>query len=222
MKIKTIIFDLDGTLLDTLGDLGDAVNAALQEKGYPMRTDDEIRNFVGNGVATLMRRAVPEGTAQDTVETCLARFRAHYDKHMMNRTAPYAGIPALLQELKAKGIVMGVLSNKYDPAAKALTAHYFPGDITQTFGERTGVARKPDPAAVLEMLQILGAERETTLYVGDSDVDMQTAGNARLFAVGVTWGFRSREALEAAGADALVDHPSDILKLLDQTGLPKQ
>ncbi|MGE4547961.1 MAG: HAD family hydrolase [Intestinibacillus sp.] len=215
MNVKTVIFDLDGTLLDTLGDLADATNAALRRHGYPTRTDGEIRAFVGNGIRNLMQRALPSGADDDAISACLADFRAHYDAHMMCRTAPYPGIPELLAALRKRGIRMGVLSNKYDPASRALAAHYFPGLIDQTFGERPGVPRKPDPASTRELLQTLGAAQETTLYVGDSGVDMETAQNAGLYAVGVTWGFRGRSVLAEAGADALIDHPLELLALLD-------
>lgn len=215
MNVKTVIFDLDGTLLDTLGDLADATNEALRRHGYPTRTDEEVRTFVGNGIRNLMQRALPAGTDDDTVSKCLAAFRAHYDAHMMCRTRPYPAIPELLTALRERGIRMGVLSNKYDPAAKTLTAHYFPGLIDHTFGERPGVPRKPDPTAPRELLEILGAAQNATLYVGDSGVDMETARNAGLYAVGVTWGFRGRGVLVEAGANALIDHPSELLALLN-------
>lgn len=215
MNVKTVIFDLDGTLLDTLGDLADATNEALRRHGYPTRTDEEVCAFVGNGIRNLMRRALPAGTEDDTVSKCLADFRVHYDAHMMCRTRPYPGISELLIALRERSIRMGVLSNKYDPAAKTLTAHYFPGLIDLTFGERPGVPRKPDPTAPRELLATLGATQNTTLYVGDSGVDMETAKNAGLYAVGVTWGFRGRGVLAEAGANALIDHPSELLALLN-------
>lgn len=216
MNTKTMIFDLDGTLLNTLGDLADAANAALRQHGYPGRSDEEVRAFLGNGIRSLMRRAVPEDADDDAAVACLTDFRAYYDAHMMHRTAPYSGIPELLKALKTQGVKIGVLSNKYDKAAKALIAHYFPGLVDLALGEREGVPRKPDPAAPNEMLQALGAERRTTLYVGDSNVDMQTAKNTGLFAVGVTWGFRDREVLIKSGANALIDRPAELLALLDR------
>lgn len=221
MSIKTIIFDLDGTLLNTLGDLTDAVNAALAQYGYPAHSDEAIRRFVGNGVGKLLQRALPDGTDDAEIERCLTAFHAYYEAHMMCRTQPYDGIPALLAALKARGIVMGVLSNKYDAAACALTARYFPGQIDLTLGERPGVPRKPDPTAVCELLERLHANAQTTLYVGDSNVDMTTAKNAGLYAVGVTWGFREREILLQAGADCLIDSPAELLPLLDKTDMRK-
>ena len=215
MTIETVIFDLDGTLLDTLGDLADATNAALTRHGYPPRTDGEVRAFVGNGIRRLLQRALPAGADAGEADRLLPDFRAYYEAHMTCRTRPYEGVPALLGALRARGVAVGVLSNKYDPASKALAAHYFPGLIGLTLGERPGVPRKPDPSSAREMLRALHGRPDTALYVGDSDVDMQTAKNAGLFAVGVTWGFRPRETLLAAGADALISRPSALLDIME-------
>ncbi len=205
------IFDLDGTLLNTIGDLTDAVNFALSKRGHPLRTAEEVLQFVGNGIGKLIERALPSGHADECAD-CLADFRTYYNAHMTVRTAPYDGIPALLDALKARGMTLGVLSNKYDPASRALVHHYFGQScFSDIRGERDGVPRKPDPTAVHAMLTGWGADAAHTLYIGDSGVDMQTAKNAGLFAVGVTWGFRSREVLLENGADVLIDTPMALL-----------
>lgn len=214
MDIKTVIFDLDGTLLDTLGDLTDAVNAATAAHGIPPATEEQIRQRVGNGIRNLMIRSLPDGTPGAVADSCLDAFRAHYDAHMQQRTQPYAGVPQLLCALKAAGLQVAVLSNKYDPAAKALVSHYFPGLVDLTYGEQAGVPRKPDPSSCRALMQALQAEAESTVYIGDSDVDMKTAQNAGLRAIGVTWGFRSRTALLAAGADVLADLPYELQTML--------
>lgn len=213
MQIKTVLFDLDGTLLDTLGDLMDAVNFALEKRGYPARTLEDIRAFVGNGVGKLMQRALPPGKSADA-ESCLMDFHAYYNAHMTDRTVPYAGISALIPALQARGIALAVLSNKYDPAAKALVQHYFGNAFSLVCGERPDIPRKPDPTAVHLILQTLHTLPENALYIGDSGVDMQTAKNAGLYAVGAAWGFRSRETLRKHGADTLIDKPGALLQLL--------
>lgn len=220
MNIKTVIFDLDGTLLDTLGDLTDAVNEATASRGIPPASTEQIRQRVGNGIRTLMRLSLPEGTPEDIIDACLGAFRAHYGDHMMCRTRPYAGVTEVLQALKGAGVQVAVLSNKYDPAAKALTEYYFPGLIDLTLGERQGVPRKPDPTACHEVLSMLSADAASTVYIGDSDVDMQTAKNAGLRAIGVTWGFRPRASLAAAGADVLADLPYELHALLLGADVP--
>lgn len=210
MPYNTMLFDLDGTLLDTLGDLTDAVNAALGALGRPHRTEDEVRSFVGNGVGLLARRALG---GEGGVERFLSVFTDHYDRNMMARTRPYPGVIELLTALKATGVRVAVVSNKYDSAVKALCAHYF-GDLVQSaVGEGNGVAKKPAPDGALKALKALGAEREGALYIGDSDVDVQTAHNAHLRCAAVTWGFRDREALAAAGAEYLIDEPAQLMAL---------
>lgn len=218
MRAKTVIFDLDGTLLNTLGDLTGAVNAAMDKKGWPRATEAQVRERVGNGVGKLIERSVPAGTDESAIAQALADFRAAYDAQKLLLTHPYPGVCAMLAALWLKGVRMAVLSNKYDPASKALIAHYFPGFIDLTLGERATVPRKPDPSAVHEILSALDADPASTVYVGDSAVDVQTAHNAGLTAIGVTWGFRSRETLLEAGADMLADSPAELIPLL--TGAP--
>ncbi len=181
-RYQAAIFDLDGTLLNTLGDLCGAVNAGLAARGYPPIDEEQTRQRVGNGIRNLILRSLPEGTDDGTADACLAGFRAHYEAHLQDRTRPYPGIPELLRALRAQGVKTAVLSNKYDPASKRLIASFFPGLVDLTFGEREGVPRKPDPTSAKEVLETLGVPAAETLYIGDSGVDMQTAKNAGLTA----------------------------------------
>jgi len=190
------------------------VNAALQSCALPLRTRDEVRAFVGNGVESLIRRAVPGNTPEETVQRCLGEFRAHYARHMEDITAPYPGILALLEELKAAGCSMGIISNKFDAAVKALNARWFGKWIASAVGEGPDVRKKPAPDAVLAAMRQLGAEPETTLYVGDSDVDVFTAHNAGIAVCGVSWGFRSKESLQQAGAEYLADTPQQLRDII--------
>lgn len=211
---KAIIFDLDGTLLDTLGDLRDAVNASLRLRGLPPRSLDEVRRFVGNGVRKLMQRSLPAGSSDEEIDAALADFKRHYAAHMSDHTVPYEGMPELLTALRKRGIRVGVLSNKLDSATQQLVRQYFPGKVDVVFGEHMGVPRKPDPTSCRMILEQLEVKPEETLYVGDSGVDMQTAHNAGCTAVGVTWGFRDRAELIDNGAELLADFPVQILTLL--------
>ncbi len=213
MKYTTVIFDLDGTLLNTLEDLTDSVNYALKLSGYPLRTIDEIRQFVGNGVKVLMNLAVPKGTSPEASAKCLEIYRKHYSENMRNKTRPYDGIYDLLKNLKDKGVKMAIVSNKYDSAVKALCKDYYQEFIPVAIGESQGVAKKPAPDSVYAALAELGSAKEDSIYVGDSDVDVHTAHNAGLKCVGVTWGFRNREILKAEGADYIIDKPEELLEL---------
>lgn len=210
-RCKAAIFDLDGTLLNTLGDLCCAVNAELTAREYQPITEEQTRQRVGNGIRNLIVNSLPDGTDSETVDACVADFRDYYDVHLHDRTVPYPGIPALLRALKELGIPVAVLSNKYDPASKRLIEFFFPGLVRLTLGERLGVPRKPDPTSAREALAALGVSADEALYIGDSGVDMQTAKNAGMTAAGVTWGFRSREVLLQNGADVLIDHPAELL-----------
>ena len=200
MNYQGILFDLDGTLLDTLGDLTAAVNAALSAHGFPLRSQDEVRRFVGNGIGNLIARAVPDGTDADTVAACLATFRGYYAEHINVYTKPYDGILPLLTDLAAAGVRVGVVSNKIDFAAKALCAAHFGELIPVVVGECEGLRRKPYPDTVNKALTELGLTAADCVYVGDSDVDIQTAANAGMTGISVDWGFRPRESLLAAGA----------------------
>lgn len=214
MKFETAVFDLDGTLLDTLDDLMNSVNFALAEFGFPKRSREEIRQFVGNGVGMLIKRAVPAGTDIKTEEECLGVFRKRYSEHKEDNTAPYDGISPALLKLKEAGIKTAVVSNKFDAAVKELCKPFFGDLIPVAIGERENVRRKPCPDSVFEALKELGASKETAIYIGDSDTDVETAKNAGLPCIGVTWGFRDKDVLEKTGADYIIDEPSQLLGII--------
>ena len=214
---KTVIFDLDGTLLDTLDDLWAAVNAALKKFGYPLRTREEVRAFIGNGIVKLMQRAVGNADCENFQEV-LEEFKRYYGAHCADKTQEYAGVTLLLQALKARGVQTAVVSNKADFAVKALARQYFGGLLSVAVGEdeARGIRKKPAPDSLLSVMDGLGAERESTLYVGDSEVDIQTAKNAGVACLSVTWGFKDKEFLAENGATAYVDFPLEILDFLSK------
>ena len=207
------IFDLDGTLLDTLGDLAAAVNYALRKYGLSEHSIDDVRSFVGNGVRVLMQRAVPEGEANPLFEEVLAAFCSYYLEHSLDTTRPYDGIPELLAELRRRGCHTAVVSNKFDAATKELCRYFFADTIEVAVGEHEaeGIRKKPAPDTVEEALRQLGVTKEGAVYVGDSDVDILTAHNAGLPCISVLWGFRSREFLQANGATTFVTSPLQLL-----------
>ena len=213
--IKYIVFDMDGTVLDTLCDLRTSVNFALEKFGMPLRTLSEIRSFVGNGIPVLMQRAQPHGTDEETAKALLDTMLAHYRLHSLDKTAPYDGIIPLLTELKARGITSAIVTNKDEPAAKKLSRDFFGDLVTVTVGAKPGLLPKPDPGSVNEALRILGcSDKSQAVYVGDSEVDVKTAENSGLSFVGVTWGFRDRIVLEALGAKNIITSPGELLNLL--------
>lgn len=214
MGYEAVVFDLDGTLLDTLEDLRSSVNHALRLHGFPERTYEEIRTFVGNGVRNLMLKAVPGGEADPAFEEVFADFRSHYAVHWRELTAPYAGVMPLVEELRRRGVKLAVVSNKSDAEVKNLCAEFFGEAMACVRGEVPGVPRKPEPDSVLLALKALGVPRSEALYVGDSEVDVRTARNAGLDCVAVTWGFRTREELEEAGADTFIDTPAELLEMI--------
>ena len=214
MKYKAIIFDLDGTLTDTLEDLCLSVNHALRSCELPERTLDEVRHFVGNGVRKLIERSVPSGTEPRLLEQCFETFRAHYVIHCQDHTCLYPGIASLLTALHAKGYKMAVVSNKLQSGVDELADLFFNGVIDVAIGERPGIPCKPAPNMVLAALAQLGVTPSEAVYVGDSDVDLQTAANAELPCISVLWGFRNRDFLVAHGATMLVERPQDILSLV--------
>ena len=209
---KAIIFDLDGTLLDTLIDLRDSVNAALSQNGFPERTTAEVRQFVGNGLGKLVERAIPDGKANPLCEQVLADTRKIYAQKSNDSTKPYDGIPALLHSLLAKGYQLAVVSNKPDAQVKSLCKIYFP-EIPVAVGQREGFRLKPAPDSVLETIRLLACSSEDVVYVGDSEVDVQTARNAGIPCISVLWGFRSKQQLIDAGADCFAETPAEMLHL---------
>ncbi len=213
-QYQTMIFDLDGTLLDTLEDLTDAVNAALGMHGYPERTIDEVRSFVGNGVRRLMLLAHPGGEAAPDFEEVLADFKAYYADHSRDKTRPYEGIPETLRTLKQRGVKMAIVSNKFDAAVKELNRIYFGDLIPVAIGENeaAGIRKKPAPDSVFSAMELLGADPETTLYIGDSEVDHETSRQAGLDLILVSWGFRSVSFLNKYDCLAIIDAPEEILK----------
>ena len=213
---KLVIFDLDGTLLDTIADLAESANYALKQLGYPTHPVDTIRTFVGNGINKLLERALP---APEQTEENVMRMRSHfvpyYDIHNADLSTPYPGIVSLLEDLQAKGIRLGVASNKYQAATVKLVKQYFPTiDFVEILGQREGINVKPDPTIVFDILQKAAVSKEDVLYVGDSGVDMQTAINAGVDAVGVTWGFRPRAELESFHPMGLIDEASELMKFI--------
>lgn len=209
---KAVIFDLDGTLLNTLDDLADSTNYALSRFGYPTRTIEEVRQFVGNGVAKLIERAIPEGKNNPNFEKCLAIFKENYAQNMYNKTAPYNGIIEMLSNLKSKGIKIAVVSNKFDLAVKELCKKYFEGFIDFAAGENEaqGIKKKPAPDTVISVLNEFNFASEDAVYVGDSDVDIMTAKNSKMPCISVTWGFRDEKFLLGNGATILINAPSEI------------
>lgn len=211
---EAVVFDLDGTLLNTLEDLCDSVNYALNIKNYPLRSLEEVRSFVGNGVEKLMMRAVPQGTPEsDTIEA-LEIFKEHYKDNSKNRTRPYDGIMELLKELKDKGFKMAIVSNKFNDAVKELNREFFGEYIESAYGECETIRKKPNPDAVFKALEDLGVNGQQAVYVGDSDVDIMTAENAGLDCISVSWGFRTRQELEMNGAVSIIDEPLDLMDII--------
>ncbi len=211
---ETIIFDLDGTLLDTLDDLANSVNAALRKCGLKTRTREEVRSFIGNGIRLLMARAT-ELEEGELFNEAFEEFKRHYGEHCEENTKPYDGVLAMLEELQKKGIKTAVVSNKADFATKKLAESYFGGLLASAVGENEagGIRKKPAPDSLLAVMHELGAEKEKTAYVGDSEVDIQTARNAGVDCISVTWGFKDREFLIKNGASRLIDAPSEIVAL---------
>lgn len=209
---KIVIFDLDGTLLNTLDDLADSTNYALSKFGYPTRTIEEVRQFVGNGVAKLIERAIPNGKNNPNFEKCLSIFKENYAQNMYNKTAPYNGIIEMLSNLKSKGIKIAVVSNKFDLAVKELCKKYFEGFIDFAAGENEaqGIKKKPAPDTVISVLTEFNFAPEDAVYVGDSDVDIMTAKNSKMPCISVTWGFRDEKFLLENGATILINAPSEI------------
>ncbi|MBR4423671.1 MAG: HAD-IIIA family hydrolase [Mailhella sp.] len=212
-RYAAVVFDLDGTLLDTLEDLAGSVNFALEKHAGMTRSVVQIRSFIGNGVRMLMTRSLPGGQENPAFESAFADFREHYRDHCRDKTQPYPQIMDLVKELSARGSKLAIVSNKADPEVKKLSREFFGGLICSSVGEREGVARKPAPDTLFETLKEMGVAKQDAVYVGDSEVDVQTARNAGVDFIGVTWGFRSAEQLRQAGAQTLVSSPMELLSL---------
>ncbi len=214
MAYRTVLFDMDGTLLDTLEDLRESTNHVLRELGHPERSLEEVRRFVGNGAEMLIRRAVPEGTGEEEILRALGMFRSYYAAHCKEKTRVYDGMLALLDALRARGIKTAVVSNKPDEAVKKLSEEYFGGRMDYAVGAKDGRRCKPYPDMVDAALEALGETREGAVYIGDSEVDVQTGLNAGLPVIAVSWGFRSRETIAEAGATVIADDAAALAKLL--------
>ncbi len=214
MGCNAAIFDMDGTILDTLDDIRDSINAALVWAGFPERSLDEVRAFIGNGAARLVERAVPAGTDSQTTEEVLAWYKPYYEAHAAVKTGPYPGIPAALSALKAAGVKLAVVSNKPDRAVKKLAERYFPGLFDAAIGVREGAAVKPAPDTLFEAMALLGATAADTVYVGDSDVDIATAKNAGTLCISVTWGFRSEAFLRESGGTVFARDEEELRRLI--------
>lgn len=216
MNIKAVIWDLDGTLLNTLDDLAASVNAALAMNGMPLRSTEEVRAFVGNGIRNLMMRAVPDGEANPAFDKALEDFTHHYGAHSRDRTRPYDGILEMLDRLSAVGVKHAIVSNKIDFAVKELSRAYFGERMCAAIGDDPSRARKPAPDSVLAAMREMGVTAQETVYVGDSDVDVLTARNAGVPCVAVLWGFRDEACLRAAGAERLARTPDELREIIER------
>ena len=213
-RYDTVIFDLDGTLLNTLEDLADAVNYVMRANAYPERTIDEVRRFVGNGIRRLMELAVPEGVNGETFERVFEEFKSYYTEHCQIKTCAYEGIMPLLDKLYGAGYAMAIVSNKNHAAVCELNELYFKKYIEVAIGQKDGIRKKPAPDTVLQALKELGKEKETAIYVGDSEVDFATAENSGMDCVLVSWGFRTVEELAVFTPKAMIDRPEQLLDLV--------
>lgn len=214
MKYKAVLFDMDGTVLDTLGDLAAAVNHTLREFSMPERSIAEVAAALSNGAAYLIAHTVPAGTPKELTDKVLAAYAPYYDAHCDILTGPYDGIVPLMEKLRDKGVKLAVISNKQDTAVKPLAEKYFPGLLEIAVGESAEVRRKPNPDAVLAALRHIGVEREDAIYVGDTEVDLQTARNAGMECASVDWGFRTREQLVEIGAEHIFDTVQELEEYL--------
>lgn len=210
-EFDTYVFDLDGTLLETLNDLAASTNYALRTNNFPEHTVEEVRMFVGNGVKKLIERAITNGLENPKFNTVLDSFRQHYLEHNLDTTNPYKGIPELLKELKARGKKLAIVSNKFYAATQDLAHHFFPDTIEIAIGERDDIKKKPAPDTVLEALRQLGVSKDGAVYIGDSDVDIMTAKNCGIPCVSVLWGFRDKDFLIKHGGNIFIEHPNELL-----------
>jgi len=213
---RAVIFDLDGTLLNTLEDLKDGVNYALAANGFPERSLEEIRTFVGNGIGKLIERAVPNGTDEETRTEVLRQFRSYYTEHCRIKTHPYDGVMELMEYLKGHGFLVAIVSNKNDAAVKELAKHYFTDFVEVAIGERAGIQQKPAPDSVFEAMRLLGVTKAETVYIGDSEVDRATAVNAGLDCISVTWGFRDELTLRNLKPEYLIHKPEEVIPIVEK------
>ena len=211
--VKGVVFDMDGTLLNTLPDLTALTNAVLSDLGYPTHTEEAIRGFIGDGVRALMMRAMPDSASDDEKEAALAEWKSRYQEFGRRKTVPYPNIIEMLEGLKSKGVKLGVLSNKFDAAVKDLAGFYFPATFDVAKGESPTCPRKPDPTGLLASIQEIGLNPSQVTYIGDSAGDMKTAKAAGAMAIGVSWGYQTVDRLVSAGADMVIDDPLAILDL---------
>lgn len=209
-KYNTAVFDLDGTLLNTIDDLRDSVNYMLRLNGFPERTTGEVLTFVGNGIAKLVELSLPEKFSTEEFNKYLSQFRNHYSQNSKNKTCPYEGINDILAYLKGRGVKISVVSNKVDDQTKLLCKEYFGGNVDFAVGQKPGVEKKPAPDGVLDALKNISGKKEEAVYIGDSEVDYKTARNSGLDFIGVSWGYRGREFLENLGAKTIIDAPEEL------------
>ncbi len=215
MRYKLAVFDLDGTILDTLEDLCDSVNFALDSFCFPNRTLDEVRKFVGNGIYNLIIKCVQPNASESEINAVFEAFKKHYITNCYNKTKPYEGIYELLKALSENGVMLAVLSNKAQNAVTELCNRYFNDcNFTACYGERQGISRKPAPDSLLSILNMLGVSKDETIYIGDSEVDIKTASNANVNAIFVSWGFRDKKVLVDNGAKTIVDKPDELIKYI--------
>lgn len=216
MKYDLIIFDMDGTILNTLEDLKNSLNYVLQQAGYQTRTLEEVRTFVGNGIRKTIERALPSDIEEEKIDELFSLFMDYYAIHNTDNTKPYNGVIDLLKELKHLGYKTAVVSNKQDSAVKSLCKKFFNGLFDVEIGEKENIAKKPDPDEVNEVLKILNIDRTKSIYIGDSEVDIQTAQNSKMKSIIVDWGFRDRKFLYEHGAEVIVSNPSEILDIINK------
>ena len=214
--IKAVIFDLDGTLTNTIADLAGAVNHVLQKNGYPTHREDEYFYFVGTGSYNLVKKASPDGLTEEKLLSMVDEFFEFYGEHYLDKTVPYDGVPEMLSALKEKGIALAVCSNKIQNMTEKVCEKFFDGTFTYTFGQNDRFPLKPDPACPLWIAEQFGAEPSETIFVGDSGVDMVTGKNAGFTAVGVSWGFRSAEELKENGSDYIINKASELIEIIEK------
>ena len=213
-NVNTVIFDMDGTVLDTLEDLTVSVNYVLSKFNMPEHSEEEYRKFFGNGIKYALKCAVTEETPEEVIEEMLPIFREHYNEHCLDRTKPYDGIIELMSMLKANGYKMAIVSNKIDSAVKELNDRFFSEYVDVAIGEKAGIKRKPAPDTVLAALDELGSKKEAAVYIGDSEVDLQTALNSELPCISVLWGFRDKDFLISKGASVFAGTPEEVYDIL--------